>query len=109
MLPTELSTGMALVSLALAIISFIAAYGCFHFCMRMARSERDYRSLLLAMQELDDNHEALAASHKRLRSRVGMRELREKRKDERTVSENGADGSVDDWKRRKRLELFHGK
>jgi len=109
MLSPELSTGMALVSLALAVISFVAAYGCFHFCMRVARSERDYRALLLLLQELDDNHEALAASHKRLRSRVGMRELREKRKDEKTVRSNGAGESPEDWKRRKRLELFHGK
>ena len=117
MLSSELSTGLILITLALAIISFIAAYGCFHFCMRVARETRDYRALLLHIRELEDLHEALAASHKRLRSRVGMRELRSKRKaandddgayqeDQDVRRANGqAPESIEDWKKRTRLEM----
>lgn len=79
MLSTELSTAAMFIGLALSIIAFIAAYGSFAFCLKVSRKDRDYRALFLFCQELEDNHAALLASHKKLRSRVGMRELRAKR------------------------------
>lgn len=112
MLSPELSTGILLVILALAVVSFIAAYGSFHFCMKVAKERRDYRQLLLFMQELDDNHEALSASHKRLRSRVGMQDLRARKKN----AQNGADSpdgaepitDAEQWKRDMRVKLARG-
>lgn len=41
---------------------------------------RDFTVMTAAFEELQDLYSALSASHKRLRSRVGMRELRERRK-----------------------------
>lgn len=113
MLSTELSTAAAYIALALAVVSFIAAYGCFHFCMRVARSERDYRALLLFIQELDDNHEALAASHKRLRSRVGMRDLRARRNESKNEPGDHPElpqpsRDQEEWKRQMRVKLHTG-
>lgn len=109
MLSPELSTGAVLVALAISIVSLIAAYGSFHFCMKVAQSERDLRHIVLALQAVDDGLAALEASHKKLRSRVGMRELREKRK----VEANGLDGDdeptdAEKWKREMRLKLHRG-
>ena len=104
LLSTELSTGLLLIILALSVVSFIAAYGSFTFCLRVSKNQRDYRQLLLFMGELDDNLEALAASHKRLRSRVGMKELRARRK-----SANDDDEPMpEDWKKEMRRKLHTG-
>lgn len=112
MLSTELSTGILLVILALAVVAFIAAYGSFHFCMKVAKERRDYRTLLLFMQELDDNHEALAASHKRLRSRVGMQDLRARRKGAQNGAEDPENAEPitdgEKWKRDMRIRLARG-
>lgn len=109
LLSPELSTGAVLIAMALSVVAFIAAYGSFHYCMKVAQSERDLRQIVLALQALDDGLAALEASHKKLRSRVGMRELREKRK----VEQNGEDFDATDldkerWKREMRLKLHRG-
>lgn len=109
MLSPELSTGLILITIALSVVAFIAAYGSFHYCMKVAQSERDLRTLVLALQAVDDSLAALEASHKKLRSRVGMRELREKRK----VESNGEDfdqeaTDKEKWKREMRLKLHRG-
>lgn len=114
MLSPELSTAAMYITFAISVVAFIAAYGCFHFCMQVAKKERDYRRLLLAITQLDDNYHALYESHKRLRSRFGMRELREKRKVEsepveiETEVAPGETKDVDAWKKQKRAELATG-
>ena len=112
MLSPELSTAATLITGAIAIVALIAAYGSFHFCMRVAEKERDYRQLLLAITQLDDNYHALYDSHKRLRSRVGMRELRERRKGEHNNddSPDPAQPSRDtlEWKKQMRIKLATG-
>lgn len=55
--------------------------------------------------DLCEEQRALLASHKRLRSRVGMRELREKREGE----EDPTNETPEEWKKRVRLELVTGK
>lgn len=86
------------------------------FALTNKRHDGDFRRLLLIITQMEDDHAALLASHKRLRSRVGMRELRAKRK----VSEDvPGDLDVDDqpaandddiaaWKRKMRLKLHKG-
>ena len=108
MLSTDLSTGILLVILAVAVVSFIAAYGSFHFCMKVWRNERDYRRLLLWMQELEDNHAALSDSHKRLRSRIGMQELRDRKKSATNGSQEPDDDDALAWKREMRIKLARG-
>ena len=96
----------------LAIVSCGLSIFAFQLAMARHRNLRDIRTIVLHLSELEDMHEALAASHKRLRSRVGMQDLRARRKSEK----NGADdqpeaGQLDSeaWKRQKRLELASGK
>ena len=116
MLSTVLWYVFALFSIAAFGISIVAI----QFALTNKRSDRDYRQLLLHLAEIEDLHEALAASHKRLRSRVGMRELREKRKVSSDVpGELGLDGAaanedhpkpIDpvEWKRQMRIRLHKG-
>ena len=101
-----------LVSIGALGVSFVGM----QFALRNKRDEREYRNILLALTELEDLHEALAASHKRLRSRVGMRELRERRKNgdnPPNIDAGDPEGRTvndpDEWKRRKRIELATGK
>lgn len=98
MLSTGLSTVMALSALVIAIT--LAVY--VHRLHGFVRAALDYsrqsyefvskhneKSLSLAriaeldgaVTELTDSYSQLLASHKKLRSRIGMRELRERRKD----------------------------
>jgi hypothetical protein len=107
---------MSVVALAISIVCFIGTYACVTFAARVARERRDYRALLAFMTELDDNHEALAASHKRLRSRVGMRELRARRKEPQNAAEadladkypDTAETDREKWKREMRIKLHTG-
>ena len=96
----------------LAVVSCGLSIFAFQLAMARHRNLRDIRAIVLHLSELEDMHEALAASHKRLRSRVGMRDLRERRKSEK----NGADDEPkregfdpEAWKREKRLEIASGK
>ena len=57
------------------------------------------------MADIVEDHSALIQSHKKLRSRIGMRELREKR-EAQTIP---PDESPEEWKKRVRLELVTGK
>lgn len=117
MLSPELSTGLVVVSLLFAISSFAVSYIAMQFALRNKRDDHDYGQILRNISLLDDNHHALLDSHKRLRSRFGMRELREKRKvgdePEPEVIEThvgpGKTVDVDAWKKQKRIELAQGK
>lgn len=106
MLPTVWPYILALLCLASLGVSFLAM----QFALTNKRSDRDYRRLLLHLSELDDRLEATSASHKRLRSRVGMRELRARRKNGTGEDDEVAARQENDaeWKRRKRLELAQG-
>lgn len=112
-LSPELSTGLALVALALSVVCFIGCYAAVMFAARLARERRDYGEILRQIFELDDRLCALNDSHKRLRSRVGMRELRARRKQEH----NGPDTEPEttdearqreEWKRQMRVKLHRG-
>lgn len=112
-----LSTVLPYVALLLAIAAFGISLVAMQFALTNKRSDRNYRELLLHLSELEDLHEALAASHKRLRSRVGMRELREKRKTSDDVpAALGVNGpaandpvqSREEWKKMMRLKLHRG-
>lgn len=101
------SLGFSLLALVLSVLSFQMTLG-------LNRNDRDFTNLVLAIAELEDLHEALSASHKRLRSRVGMRELRAKRKNGH--DEDDQDDSPpprpavdpEQWKREMRLKLHRG-
>lgn len=104
-----LSTIVLYVTLAFAALALVLSFCAFQLTLRLNRNERDFRSLKLAIATLDDNHAALHDSHKRLRSRVGMRELREKRKNgSGDVSEPAGDENPDEWKRQMRVKLHRG-
>lgn len=105
-----LSTALIYVSFALALLSIVLSVAAFQLAMTRYRNLRDIRAMQLHLAELEDLHEALSASHKRLRSRVGMRELRSRRK----AADNGFDShpsapmDPEEWKKQKRLELASG-
>jgi len=104
-----LSTIFPYVALLVSVGSLGISFVAMQFALRNKRDERNYRKLLLWINEIDDNHEALSASHKRLRSRVGMRELREKKKNG-ADAQPGAETDVDpaEWKRQMRAKLHRG-
>lgn len=80
-------------------LSLVAAVMAAWFFARLRRllkgaSSRSLTNLDLAVTELQSQFESLLAAHRRLHSRVSMRELREKRKDEpvdESTPPNGAD------------------
>ena len=106
-----LSTVMPYVGLVIAIASLGVSFLAMQFALTNKRSERDFRTLLLHITELEDLHEALKASHERLRSRVGMRELRARKKngDDEPLSRDEEVSDIEAWKKQKRLELHTGK
>lgn len=114
-LSTMLSTVLQYVFLLFSLAAFGISLLAMQFALTNKRDERNYRQLLMHLAELEDLFEALNASHKRLRSRVGMRELREKRKVADNVPDAlGVDGKAanddtpEEWKRRMRLKLHKG-
>lgn len=93
MLSTDLSTivigSLALLAVVAAIFSYRKALHSEKYLR--ANSERSISLSKLAqfecdLTELSDSYDALLASHKKLRARISMRELRKRRK-----SENGVD------------------
>ena len=62
---------------------------------------RDLVSISSELSDLRDLYEALIASHKKLRSRIGMRRLREKNSDE--MPDPAVDPAA--WKREMRKKL----
>ena len=105
-----LSTVFPYIALVIAVGSLGISFVAMQFALRNKRDERNYRKLLLWMQEIDDQHEALSASHKRLRSRIGMRELRERKKGAQNGSGEPADPEpgTPEWKQAMRLKLQSG-
>lgn len=95
MLSTDLSTALALF---LGLVCVFAAFCVWYvtklgqFCRASVKwvqnnnakslSLRQISELESAMTELLDSHQSLLDSHKKLRSRIGMRELRERRASE---------------------------
>lgn len=104
-----LSTTLLYISFAFSLLACIFSGIATQLAMRHVRDERDFRQILLHLSELEDNHEALSASHKRLRSRIGMQELRAKRKngEEEIVDDDLPDPvrNPEDWKRQMRMKL----
>jgi len=75
--------------------------------MRRARKNavrpRVIAELASSLTELQDAYEALLASHKKLRSRISMRDLREKRSNGSDMPDSTTDPAG--WKRQMRLQL----
>ena len=105
MLSTDL---LGLVAINVLVLSY--------FLWRLRKIERfvarnSKRSLSLrklaevesTLTELSDAYDALLESHKKLRSRISMRQLREKRKNGTDVPDATTD--PDGWKREMRLKL----
>jgi hypothetical protein len=83
---------------------------------------RDFTEMQIQLEALADLYSALSTSHKRLRSRVGMRELRERRKGDQEEQQlplptndpyNSADQLTTEeqraaWKREMRVKLHRG-
>lgn len=112
-LSPELSTGIALVALALSSVCFVGCYAAVMFASKLARERRDLRDIIGQIVELDDRFHALNDSHKRLRSRFGMRELREKRKHEHNDADDTPElpepsRDVAEWKKQMRVKLATG-
>lgn len=111
-----LSTIWPYVVLLLALAAFGISLLAMQFALTNKRHDGDFRRLLLIITQMEDDHAALLASHKRLRSRVGMRELRAKRKVSEDVPgdldvddrDAANDDDVHEWKRRMRLKLHKG-
>lgn len=107
-----LSTVLPWFALGLALAAIVLALLAFQLTLGLNRNERDFRALLLQMTELEDNHVALLDSHKRLRSRVGMRELRARKKDATNggtyPDEDQPTVSAADFKKEMRMKLARG-
>ena len=101
MLSTELYTFLGVFCLLVSIFCIISAYYIIklaHYCRaaveyvekhnKNAVSLRKLTELEVGVTDLWDSHATLLKSHKTLRSRIGMRELREQR-------ENGVDSISD--------------
>lgn len=114
MLPTELSTILASFAVLIGAVSWLYAYRCWDFCRDTEEfiKLQNKRSLSLAklaeiettLTELQDAYDALMTSHKKLRSRIGMRANR--------AAKGNSDGQIPDpaidpagYKRAMRLEL----
>lgn len=100
MLSTDLSTGLVVLAVLLCVFSvacFVWAVKLANYCRDTARwveknnskssSLRQIAELEAAMTELLDSHQSLLDSHKKLRSRIGMRELRERRASEEQTTD----------------------
>lgn len=66
---------------------------------RQSVDMRRFEELALQVTELSDAHDALFKSHTKLRSRIGMRENRDK------TSDDSSELSGDDWKAKTRRQL----
>lgn len=116
MLSAELSTGLLAVSLLCSLVAVGIAWVAMQYALTNKRHDRDFRSVLLAIQELEDDHAALSASHKKLRSRVGMQDLRARRKTEHNEVERDPDTAdlftaetdKEKWKKEMRIKLHRG-
>lgn len=126
MLSTDLSTialALAGVAFVMSVISAIAAARALSFAQDAVTwvqtnnadsiSLRQMAEVQTQLTELLDAHQTLYDSHKKLRSRIGMREMREKRRSE--SGDGKVPGDVPDpqtdpegWKRAMRIKLGIG-
>lgn len=88
--------------LSLSLVAVVTAGWFFVRLRRLLKgaSSRSLTNLDLAVTELQSQFESLLAAHRRLHSRVGMRELREKRKDAPPDDESTPPNGVDKEKLR---------
>lgn len=117
MLSTDLSTGALIFAVSCAVLSVALGLLCWvnarHARLYAANCEvwvqkvakmRDPTAAVAAlsseMTELQDSYQSLLKSHKKLRSRIGMREVREK-----AGSDPGSDLSSETDKRQLRLAV----
>jgi hypothetical protein len=83
---------MSILALSLAILALIFSFFACYFCIRYSAASVSMRKLSKMQAEMTDFADSLTSLHEmltRLRSRIGMRELRKRRK-------NGATGQSAD-------------
>ena len=107
-----LSTTFTYITFAFSLLACIFAGIATQLALRQVRDERDFKKILMHLAELEDLHEALAASHKRLRSRIGMQEMRARRKNGEDVQDTHDETEFElskrdpeAWKAQMRLKL----
>jgi len=114
-----LSTVLSTAALLLSLIAFVFAL----ICVRATRRAAEYvavsnkrsvtlRQLSDIQAELTDQADAVAAlheNHKKLRSRIGMRHLREQRKDDVPDPTADPQGFKHEMRKRLLLEKANGK
>lgn len=115
-----------MLSTILAAAALVLALFCTLLCLvatRNAQNAADFvsqgnkrsttlKQLSEIQAELTDQADAIAAlhdSHKKLRSRIGMRHLREQRKDDLPDSTTDPQGYKREMRKRLQLEKFNGK
>lgn len=101
----DLTLVFALISLILSCVACVLASARW----RASKVRKELGLLRVAYADLYELYSALQDSHKRLRSRIGMRELREKRKQnpESTVPDPNSD--PDGWKKYMRTQIHRAK
>ena len=114
MLSTEIMVLAVCCAAAIAVFS-VYMYKLSEFCRRAVHEvlNRNARSVTMArmaevevaLTDLTDAYDALLASHKKLRSRIGMRNVREKRQNGDNLGEPDARTDPDGYKRAMRLKL----
>ena len=125
-----LSTDLSTISLVLAGLALVVSLACAvvvgrgveysRAAWRFVQNEnaeslqlRQLAELQTGLTELHDAYQALYDSHKKLRSRIGMRELREKRRSNGTDADAPGDlpdpqKDPDGWKKAMRAKLHLG-
>jgi hypothetical protein len=125
-----LSTDLPTFSVILSAVALLVACVCMFIAARAHRwavaaikwtheynadslSLKQLAELEAQMTDLYDSYSALLASHKKLRSRIGMREVREKRRSENfdatvTLAEPDPQKDPEGWKRHMRAKLGIG-
>lgn len=109
MLSTELSTIFVLAALALSLIALYISIAAVRF-VRYNSSESLSLSKMAKVEasltELTDSYDALLTSHKKLRSRIGMRKHRGNGEAKDDEPDSRTDPAA--WKRWARLQLHQG-
>lgn len=102
------AVSVASIAMLVALWAVLFASNCWRRVSASTISPKTFREMQIAQADLQSSMQDLLASHARLRSRVGMRELREKRaaEDMDQDAEPVAIGRGDKATLRRKLGLF---
>lgn len=98
-----LALSVAVYAVFFARVAFTQAARAYDEADRRAPSLKRVAEIECELTELRDSYDALLTSHKKMRSRVGMRELREREADK--PSDGMPDPRSPDWKKQARVAL----